>query len=97
MSQTPALTPEEWRWVLRKGTKYPYLYDDSYPDTPEEAHAIAAGCLHGQPFGFTRDDVDTLLDIIAPDISTPLDGRGDVARLASLADRIAALLPPGDR
>ena len=50
---------------------------------------LAALLLHGQPFGFTWEDVDAL--------SFRGDGYDechDQDRLESLADRIAALLPP---
>ena len=54
-------------------------------------HAGCATLLHGQPFGFTREDVEALRQ----------DGWGydevhDQAKLDDLADRIEALLPPED-
>lgn len=45
-------------------------------------HALAALCLHGQPFGFTWEDVRVLRE------------QFHVNLLQDLADRIAALLPP---
>ena len=49
-------------------------------------HALAAKCLHGQPFGFTREDVDNLDATMGP--ASPA--------LHELARRIEALLPPED-
>ena len=50
---------------------------------------MAALCLHGQPFGFTQEDV-ALLGDLAMIAGTPM--YGEMAR--SLASRIQALLPP---
>lgn len=75
-------------------------------DTPlDRRHALAALALVGQPFGFTWEDVDRLryaargtieyCDRLMPDDSGGCCGNSaDSAALASLADRIAALLPP---
>lgn len=50
---------------------------------------FAAKVLHGQPFGFTWEDVDLLRNIDPHDVVTPtLDA------MHALGDRIAALLPP---
>ena len=54
-----------------------------------DPHALAALALHGQPFGFTWDDVELLR----------MFGNGDPMphirqQCNDLADRIAALLPP---
>lgn len=110
---TPALTPEEWaphKGPMQIPTSTLALLrvmDLPYRAGFSEAHALAALCLHGQPFGFTQEDVDTLRRL-SPD--TPLERAlggswgnpdvevrmsGDVARrIASIADRIASLLPP---
>lgn len=69
----PALSPEEWGAV-------PDLFVEV--GCPER-HAFAARALHGQPFGFTWEDVDTLRE------SPP-----DESLLDAIADRVAALLPP---
>ena len=67
-----------------------------------ERHVLAALCLHGQPFGFTHEDVAMLRALswwkekfrgrahgeYYDDIGTEAD------RCAALADRIEALLPP---
>ena len=54
-------------------------------------HAVAALCLHEQPFGFTRADVEALRLIVLRYSNVP-----DHPLLASLASRIEALLPPRD-
>ena len=56
-------------------------------ETADERHALAALALHGQPFGFTRADVDALRNLCA-------DLHPYCQPFHSLADRIAALLPP---
>lgn len=63
--------------------------------TATEAHALAALCLHGQDFGFTRYDVEELR-VAAKSLVAELDkyGVGPSPRLNDLADRIEALLPP---
>lgn len=52
-------------------------------------HALAALCLHGQPFGFTRADVELVLRHDLYDHEHPT-----AKALRDLAGRIAALLPP---
>lgn len=54
-----------------------------------DRHALAALCLHEQPFGFTWEDVDLLSYSDLDEFDVAATGR-----LNSLADRIAALLPP---
>lgn len=60
--------------------------------TGKRAHGLAASCLYGQPFGFTRYDVMVLRGVSC------LDGpfRTCHAELNDLADRIEALLPPSE-
>lgn len=64
-------------------------------DTAEQRHALAALALHGQPFGFTRDDVDELRVV-----QSWCSSQGDIDSpymetwVRMLADRIEALLPP---
>lgn len=106
----PALTPEQWKefepvvhlvgtepWaavvlgnhsVFRDAEKFAILGDsreDGGAVSDANRHAIAAFCLHGQPFGFTQKDV-VWLRRLHEDTGWALG--------ASLADRIAALLPP---
>jgi hypothetical protein len=60
-------------------------------ETPRERHALAALALHGQTFGFSRKDLDTLTALC-------LDAKRLPLALFNAADdlhnRIAALLPP---
>lgn len=92
----PALTAEEWAQnaktdhgdgirllsdaEVRIGTREVFA-------ATKELHALAALALHGQPFGFTWNDVDII------DIAAACDYEGS-AKLCALRDRIAALLPP---
>ncbi len=69
-------------------------------DEPRMLHKVAAIALHGQPFGFTREDVA----LIRMESEAIRDAQSDeyrnqeaidrAAKLASLADRIESLLPP---
>lgn len=68
---------------------------ESYIGT--DLQAVAALCLYGQPFGFGWEDVEALRHAAAGYLSGDFIGRaGPDAGVAldSLADRIAALLPP---
>ena len=99
-----ALTEEEWdvvEYVERvPGGAYFSAYnyggvvvvhcgDERHAET-NRPQALAALCLHGQPFGFTWEDVDRLRAECYPPGRTPL------FELMHLANRIAALLPPRD-
>ena len=57
-------------------------------------HALAALCLHDQPFGFTREDVD----LVSCEAMNSQDNGNptEAGMFQSLADRIEALLPPED-
>ena len=70
---------------------YVTVFDGSWaaPIKTEHQHAAAALLLCGQPFGFTWEDVDSLAGEQAY-----YECGHDEAKLASIADRIAALLPP---
>lgn len=57
----------------------------------EAHHAVAALCLRGMPFGFTREDLSLLRGQIYVSRS---EGTKVIAMWESLADRIEALLPP---
>ena len=59
----------------------------------ERRHALAALALHGQPFGFTRDDVEHVR-LVAGQCDALRLGPSHASVLRDLADRIAALLPP---
>jgi len=86
----PALTAEEWGWTLatREANERMMerkMYPEDMPtDIAGTPHAIAALALYGQSFGFTREDFTHLrICSLVPN-----------GRLASIADRIEALLPP---
>ena len=95
----PALTPEEWTWedIDLTWTEF-FLHDgelvqhteDCKPMIISRRDAIAALCLHGQPFGFTREDV---LQLKRTMCRCGHDA-GENPTLRNLADRIEALLPP---
>lgn len=94
----PALTPEGWAEADRCGL--PFVSDGASvavgltDDDGDSLHATAALALHGQPFGFTWEDVDALHLELAEEWSGDTgEAFPHVARLRSLADRIAALLP----
>lgn len=94
----PALTREEWEAHENLlGRRLPIEWEPGSVKYLEHEfrHAIAALCLYGQPFGFTREDVELLREL-ANDEESPLwPGRyGD--EFNNLADRIEALLPPED-
>jgi hypothetical protein len=88
--------------VQRDSTNYlDFEWSDLKCDPRELRHALAALALHGQPFGFTRQDVQMLLaragDVEAEerDLSPLSPIASEVApAYRNLAARIAALLPP---
>lgn len=95
----PALTARQWK-RRKKGTRTSpsavwidsdgdVCVDGSWPAVPpHQRHALAAFCLYGQPFGFTREDVRAVRLAVA-------SGRVPfMEQLESLAARIEALLPP---
>ena len=101
----PALAPEDWakrkvpdeyaviREPLWDGEADSEVFADGH-FTGQDRHALAALALHGQPFGFTRNDVEALRAILPAPGETWHDAYGRREELASLADRIEALLPP---
>ena len=91
----PALTPEEWADFRVYGEPVILVNADPPYHTiiPEKRHHVAAVCLHGQPFGFTREDVRMLgeaFEMVNQRTMTDIDETW----LRSLAARIEALLPP---
>ena len=67
-------------------------------DASRDRQALAARLLHGQPFGFTREDVHAIRSAAdSIDSEWNVGARSDfplVVHLDALADRIEALLPP---
>lgn len=95
----PALTPEEWQrqQVEREEHATSTVWESARFLGAEylDAHAVAALALHGQPFGFTWEDIATL--DIAVGATAALQAHGweqEAAHLKTLRARIAALLPP---
>ncbi len=92
----PALTPEEWRlarlWHAGKmpGGKVRGMVVLDLPET--HRHGAAALALYGQPFGFTREDIGELDDVV--EIAENEGFSCDAVR--RIRDRIEALLPPQD-
>ncbi len=101
MEIKPALTAREWESHIvgdhaheQKGKVYVYSYCGGLPyaeDVEVDRHGLAALCLHGQPFGFTRSDVHWLRKYVN------MEGPSHHAQFMSLADRIEALLPPEEK
>lgn len=94
----PALTAEEWAAdSIRRDTPSGdvlVIVRDTNPSTQEAGghhHALAAIALNGKPFGFSMEDLTAI-----EEARGALDNEqyGCAQRLASLAARIAALLPP---
>lgn len=85
----PALTAEEWARAADG-----WFYHDEGVGLCGRGgrfaseHGVAALMLHGQPFGFTRQDVEALRYY-----ATQL-GHEPLGQLFTLANRIEALLPP---
>lgn len=57
-------------------------------------HALAALALHGQPFGFTREDIELLRAAVILERWEAVPDADEMEKLRALAARIAALLPP---
>ena len=98
----PALTPEEWEAFAAKDERR----GAAGADDPRERHALAAKCLHGQPFGFTEEDVRDERQAYHDAVVLARhyrEGGNEGLRLACIAraarhfdraNRIEALLPP---
>lgn len=94
----PALSAEEWREVLLDGP--PVHAHHSVHE--EDKHYVAALCLYGQEFGFTREMALVIRQHAQFYDLTALRIKGkDVPGLptvgsvfSAVADRIEALLPP---
>ena len=76
----PALTPEEWA-EFRAGKLL-----------TTRPHATAALCLHGKPFGFTREMLDALRDAVESSESPD-----DYPLAMKAMELIASLLPPREK
>lgn len=102
----PALTSEEWEVVADALKARADGYDTAVEfagSGPAEAarrlRTVVDAIRAGQPFGFTREDVD-LLEDYATDVDEMYAEEGGywlldrITAINALADRIAALLPP---
>jgi hypothetical protein len=106
----PALTPEEWHALNsgeafvntgQRGPNVLFVEDAAEQSNADgcyyvrKPHAMAALALHGQPFGFTHEDVAQIREA-ADYVRDREDNDRDplLGELYALADRIAALLPP---
>lgn len=100
----PALTAEEWRHVAKAAVGdynmapmihgvYAYYINDGAAPQLNRPEALAALCLHGQPFGFTWEDVD-VIRAAHPLPGEPIQESYNPYAMWEIADRIAALLPP---
>jgi hypothetical protein len=85
---------------ITSGFLYVQGWDDAFC-LHERRHALAALALYNQPFGFTREDVKLLREKVGPFNADRAIYAYEVAEIrsieaviASLADRIEALLPP---
>ncbi len=79
---------------IEAGPGYLYLTSHEHGDFADfsagsDRHALAALCLHDQPFGFTREDAEWCVAASYAFANPHLK-----RNLLSLADRIEALLPP---
>ena len=108
----PALTAEEWemgyasndvRIELRSGGRVGVTVH-AYPlggglGYPRDLPALAAFCLHNQPFGFTREDaINHREGAKACVLQWQTIGPGSLHDWhESMADRIEALLPPEEK
>ena len=86
----PALTAEEWERVLQE--PWMPLNPNVEDEILSDPHGMAAMALYGQPFGFTREDVDEL--IVAADLCDDASHPETARHILTIARRIEALLPP---
>lgn len=89
----PALTPGQWEEAQQwAASTYGWGGSDDLVSLSHwNDHAAAALHLHGQPFGFTHEDVRRVQFAARRFLAMPI---ADAEALERLADRIAALLPP---
>lgn len=96
-TQPPHAVRDGWTFTHEDAHKTPWLSvgfgdeEDGHAFSAETFHALAALALHGQDFGFTWEDVDTLRSQAR---WLPASQHRAEFVMSDLADRIAALLPP---
>jgi hypothetical protein len=101
----PALSAAEWAGVLRNHEQLDAIREQLL-DTPFSAHAVSALLLYGEPFGFTKEDVDDEVQVAGycASMATQLETAGHLETASTFrqlgerhkarAAKIAALLPP---
>lgn len=105
----PALTAEEWAkdrfetagtdsydlsaW-RESGTYHLSAAHCGCEISAEHYHKLAALALHGQPFGFTREDVAAIYRALESHELFRYTMQDEADALESLAARIEAMLPP---
>ena len=86
---TPALTRKQWDATDPASVGPRRMLDGATALFGTDGlHPLAALCLHGQPFGFTQEDVDACRS------ADDEEWAKWQPQLAALAEKIAALLPP---
>jgi hypothetical protein len=93
----PALTPKEWGLWLKPDAYGPDLgWVEHLLHCDKDAfHKIPAMLLHNQEFGFTREMVEAIRNVVGFIAATRPYMFGDDHGLSlEAADRIEALLPP---
>lgn len=91
----PALTREQWSfWHLLPISDEDRAVIVVGSMVEKDFHGAAAHCLYGQPFGFTRADLEALRLAVDPSFGVEGSYGAWEDSIRSLATRIAALLPP---
>ena len=90
-----ALTAEEWAKASLGNGDFRLGWDDQ---GTADRHAVAAVCLHAQPFGFTREMAEAIRELVQRlgNVDPDLGHVFMVGEALEAADRIEALLPPED-
>lgn len=91
-----------WRYLRYYGPDQETIFGDGegreYGFAGRDAHRAAALCLYGQPFGFSRKDLDVLsraaFGALGDTTESGDPDEASAAALRDLAHRIACLLPP---
>ena len=91
----PVMSAEEWaKWDTPYGRVLWQSARAACHDDVRDSQKLAALSLHGQPYGFTWQDVDMLRQAAGMNGGDGSLPNPSAERFTSLADRIEALLPP---
>ena len=103
----PALTAEEWaNGRTEKGYTFNRVGVDVWFGSPNETdplmmvqnrHAVAAVCLHDQPFGFTREMVDAVRVLDSLNAMKWDEVKALWVLVRQMTDHVEALLPPEEK